>query len=102
MADLVAAELATLHEEIQITTFTAVAEAFLKALLPDNRRAPMAVPKSFWYYTFVARHMKYNLLHSLHIICALLVSKRSSCHLDTIAYMTCRGTFEFLIVAFPW
>ncbi len=37
MADLVAGELATLHKEIQVTTFTADAEAFLSALVPAGQ-----------------------------------------------------------------
>jgi hypothetical protein len=37
MADLVAGELATLHKEIRITTFTAHAEALLTALVPAGQ-----------------------------------------------------------------
>lgn len=37
MADLVAGELAALHEEVQMTTFTANAEALLNALAPAGQ-----------------------------------------------------------------
>jgi hypothetical protein len=47
MADLAAEELAALHKEVQITTFTADAEGLLQALVPAGQWVWMAESQLF-------------------------------------------------------